>query len=373
MKIGLIVPGGVDRSGEYRVVPALLALIRRLSDRHDLHVFALAQERTAGEWALGDARIHNVGMPNSQLRGFRALVKEHRSAPFDILQAIWSGGCGLISVAAGRILDVPSFVHVAGGELVALPDIAYGGSRTWYGRARERLVLRNATCVTAASAPVLHELERIRVHARRVALGVDLKTWPPREPVLRKVPGTLRLIHVASLNPIKDQATLLQALARLATTDLDFRMDIVGEDTLSGRLQRQAAQLGIADRITFHGFLTQRQWRPLLDAAHLNVVSSRHETGPLVLLESAVAGVPTVGTQVGHVAEYAPEAAVAVQIGKATQLAGAIADLAHDEDRRLALARRAQQRALAEDADATAAQFEEMYRAAVGRPPAIIN
>ena len=27
MRIALVVPGGVDRSGEYRVIPALLALI----------------------------------------------------------------------------------------------------------------------------------------------------------------------------------------------------------------------------------------------------------------------------------------------------------------------------------------------------------
>ena len=44
MKVALIVPGGVDRSGEYRVIPVLLALMHRLTPYHELHVFALAQE-----------------------------------------------------------------------------------------------------------------------------------------------------------------------------------------------------------------------------------------------------------------------------------------------------------------------------------------
>ena len=44
MRIALLVPGGVDRTGEHRVIPAVIALIERLSARHDVLVFALTQE-----------------------------------------------------------------------------------------------------------------------------------------------------------------------------------------------------------------------------------------------------------------------------------------------------------------------------------------
>jgi len=354
-------------------VPTLLALIKRLARRHDVHVYALAQERSPGRWQLLGAQVHNVGMPLSQPRAIRALLKEHRAAPFDVLQAVWSGGCGLLAVAAGRMLGAASFVHVAGGELVALPEIGYGGSLRWYGRARERATLRGATGVTAASAPILLELERIGVAARRVPFGVDLETWPRREPVRRDPSDVLRIVHVASLNRVKDQPTLLRALAILANEHPDFHVDVVGEDTLGGRVQALAMEFGIASKITFHGFLPQRQLRPLLAAAHVNVMSSRHETGPLVLLEAAVAGVPTAGTAVGHIAEYAPDAAIAVPVGDAAQLARAIGQLAHDEERRLAVAYRAQQRAVAEDADTTARQFEEMYLEAAMRRQRAVN
>jgi hypothetical protein len=71
--------------------------------------------------------------------------------------------------------------------------------------------------------------------------------------------------------------------------------------------------------------------------------------------------VPTVGTAVGHVAEWAPDAAVAVPIQGAESLASETARLLGDDVRRLSLAREAQRRALAQNADWTAAQFEAVY------------
>src|SRR3546814_5575790 len=53
------------------------------------------------------------------------------------------------------LLRVRSLVHIAGGELVALPGIDYGGRRRRVSRLREALVLRTADAVTAASAPIL--------------------------------------------------------------------------------------------------------------------------------------------------------------------------------------------------------------------------
>jgi len=80
-----------------------------------------------------------------------------------------------------------------------------------------------------------------------------------------------------------------------------------------------------------------------------------------VLLEAAVAGVPTVGTAVGHLAEWSPSAALAVPIGDWAALAGAISRVLADEALRLQLAAAAQCRAVREDADHTARAFEAMY------------
>ncbi|MET0503854.1 MAG: glycosyltransferase family 4 protein [Luteibacter sp.] len=361
MKLAIVLPGGVDRSGEYRVIPVFLALIGRLARRHDVHVFVLHQEPRPATWPLLGATIHNIGEGRTRSRAVAAIVREHRRGRFDVIQAIFSGACSLIAVTAALLLRVPGAVHIAGGELVALDDIGYGGRRFWKGRLREAVTLRAASVVTAASAPVVDALRALGVPGRRVALGVDLDRWPALAPRPRTQP-CVRFVHVASLNRVKDQATLLRALATLAAEGRPFTLDVVGVDTLDGAVQALAAGLGLAGRVRFVGFRTQRELRPFLEAADLLLLSSRHEAGPLVLLEAAVAGVPTVGTAVGHLVEWAPTAALAVPVGDASAMAVAIARVIDDEPLRLRLAVEAQRRALAEDAGHTAATFEALYR-----------
>jgi glycosyltransferase involved in cell wall biosynthesis len=271
----------------------------------------------------------------------------------------------MIAVATARALGIPSFIHVAGGELVSMPEIGFGGMQTWRGRLREPLVLRLARAVTAASTPVIDSLSALGLKALRIPLGVDLKEWPKREPRARDPSRPMRLIHVASLNPVKDQETLLRALDSLARSGEPFQVDVIGADTLHGKIMTLADTLGLSANVRFHGFLTQRQLRPLMEAADLMIHSSRHETGPLVVMEAAIAGVPTVGTAVGHIAEWAPQAALAVPVRDWAGLAEGIRRLMLDDALRMRLADNASRLAVREDADYTAACFLSMYRSAV--------
>jgi glycosyltransferase involved in cell wall biosynthesis len=362
MKLALVVPGGVGRDGERRVIPAILALTERLAALHELHVFALRQEKRPDTWELRGARVHNIGGSWTRMRAVRTILAEHRRSRFDIVHSVFSGACGLVAVSAARALRIPSVVHVAGGEPVNMPDIRFGGRVTWRGRCQEAVAMRAATAITAASEPERALLSSLGVAARRVPLGVDhRRDWPAREPVARRAGAPPRLIHVASINRVKDQPTLLRALAKLAPSHPGLRLDLVGDDTLGGEMQRLAQQLDVAERIHFHGFLAQGELHTLMQRAHVSVISSRHEAGPVVLLEAAAVGVPTVGTAVGHIHEWASDAALAVPVGDSDALAAALHQVLSDEVLRLRLARAAWLRALREDADYTAACFERLY------------
>jgi glycosyltransferase involved in cell wall biosynthesis len=367
VRIALVVPGGVSRDGQYRVLPWLLWLLERLARRHDVQVVVPHQEPRPGSWTLHGATVHNLGLApgrtrprSAPLRVVRALVRLHRQRPFDVFHAMWARGPGEAALAAARLVRRPVLVHVAGGELVWMPDLPFGNRRVW-GRALARFVVRHADRVTVASASMAALVEAAGGQPTRLHLGVDTRVWTPEPPRARPLDRPARLVHVGSLTPVKDHHTLLGALARLLAAGTPVRLDLVGEDTSRGVVQARARELGIDHHVAFHGFLPQSQVVPVVRAADLMVVSSRHEAGPVAMLEAAAVGVPTVGTDIGHVRDFAPDAAVAVPPGDAQALARAIGDVLRDDDRRLSLARRAQAIAVREDADWTCARVEELY------------
>jgi glycosyltransferase involved in cell wall biosynthesis len=122
-----------------------------------------------------------------------------------------------------------------------------------------------------------------------------------------------------------------------------------------------ARDLEIDSAITFHGFQTSARVADCLRRSHLLLQSSRHEAGGIVTLEAAACGVPAAGTDVGHIADLAPDAAASVPVGDHGALAWAVLALLRDDASRQALGQRALAFARAHDADWTAAQFETLY------------
>jgi len=360
------VPGGVSRDGQFKVIPAILWLIERLAAHHEVHVVVPRQEARRASWQLRGATVWNLGgSPRAwQARAVRALLALHRERGIDVFHAIWAAGPGEAVVTAARLCGRPSLVHVAGGELVWLPEVPFGNPRRWR-QALARRVLRWATTATAASRPMIDLIRSFAgVEALRVPLGVDTRFWVPEPPRARPPGSPLRIVSVASLTPVKDHGTLLHAAAELVRDGVDARVDLVGLDTSRGRIPTLVQSLGLQDHVRMHGFLPQDKARAVVQQADLMVVSSRHEAGPVAMLEAAALGVPTLGTPVGHVAEWAPLAAGVVPFADVAALRDALRHLAADDSRRLAVAREAQARSLAEDADWTADRFQELYKQA---------
>lgn len=366
MRIALITPGGVDRTGSHRVIPCMLWLIERLTRAgHDIQVIALNQEPRPGRWRLLDADVHNIGPRPRLLRGTAKLLALHAERPFDVVHAFWASSAGLIGSGGRALAGIPLVLTLPGGDIMRLPEIGYGGHLTLKSRAMVALALRAARFVTVPSETMRSHVRAAGIDALRVPLGVALDRWPPAAPRRRDPARPLRLLQVASLNRVKDQPVLLAAAARLREAGLAFTLDIVGEDILGGEIQAEIARLGLTDHVRLPGFQPQASLRRWFERADLMVISSLSEGAPIAMLEAAVAGVPTVGTAVGHVAEYAPEAAIAVPLRDAEGLAAAILRLAGDEDMRLAMAGAAQARAVAQDADFTAALFLDLYARAI--------
>jgi glycosyltransferase involved in cell wall biosynthesis len=111
------------------------------------------------------------------------------------------------------------------------------------------------------------------------------------------------LLHVGRLAPLKDHATLLQALALTRAHYPDVQLWIVGDGPLQASLRTLTDALELNECVTFFG--ERADVSPFLLAADLFVNSSVTEGLPVSLLEAMSVGLPAVVTDVGGMGEIA--------------------------------------------------------------------
>jgi glycosyltransferase involved in cell wall biosynthesis len=366
MKLAFVTPGGVDRSGIVNITPALLWQIERLARQHALHIFALHQYAQPCTYSLLGATVHNLGWPRGRGALAQAMLRLpelvralQRVGPFDLVHGWWGQPAIGAAAFAGRICRTPVVTTLVGGELIALPHIRYGGRLTPQSRVMMHLALNLSKTIVVLSDVLQQEAQALGFTSSVIPFGVEPSCFldvKPRTPNAKP-----KLLHVASINRIKDQATLLRAMQRVMREIPETTLDLIGVDTLRGEMQRLAEQLGISTGVRFHGFLTQEAIRPFWREADLFVLSSLHEGQCVAVCEAAAAGVPTVGTRVGLLAEWAPDLASAVPVGDDAALASEIVSLLRDPSRRAQLATAARAWAAAHDADWTNGQIESVY------------
>lgn len=111
---------------------------------------------------------------------------------------------------------------------------------------------------------------------------------------------------VAVLRPEKDHATLLRAFAIVRDQVPAAQLLVVGDGPERARLEKLAAELGVADGVVFAG--SRPDVGRLFGIIDVAVLSSwTVECFPMALLEAMASGVPTVGTAVGGVPEMIEE------------------------------------------------------------------
>jgi len=170
------------------------------------------------------------------------------------------------------------------------------------------------------------------------------------------------LLHVGTLYPVKDQLTLIRAMRLIVDGGFDAELDIVGWDAWGGAVQREVARLELTPRIKFHGWRSQAELVSLYRNAHVFVMASIDDVAPVAVLEAAASGLPVVGTDVGFIADWAPDMAVKSPVGDPVALARAVQDVLSNQGHREELAARAQRWVLAHASLKANDAFVDLYR-----------
>ncbi len=131
--------------------------------------------------------------------------------------------------------------------------------------------------------------------------------------------------------------------------------------------REQAAALGIADRVTFPGWVGPEEAQALLASAGVFVLPSYNEGLPVAVLEAMAAGVPVVTTRVGAIPDLGidGEAGFIVEPGSIEDLTDRLAVLVNDPALRSLFGRNGRRRVESDfTIDSTARRLAALYREA---------
>jgi glycosyltransferase involved in cell wall biosynthesis len=183
-------------------------------------------------------------------------------------------------------------------------------------------------------------------------------------------PDDLVAILVARLDYLKDHATAIRTIERVARRRPDARLVLVGEGLERASIEDLVHRLGVGENVRLLGRRTDVP--RLLSAADVVLLTSISEGIPLTLIEAMAAGLPVVSTRVGGVPEVVVdgETALLAPSGDAEALAGHILDLADDPGRRARMGLSGRRRAREQFSEGRMHQlyrdlYEEMSRAAL--------
>jgi glycosyltransferase involved in cell wall biosynthesis len=296
-----------DVNGAARFAERLAAgLVER---GHDVHVMAPAASRKHGTWKevhegqeLTAHRLYSWRWyPHDWLRfALPWRIKQNAARVLDQVKPdvvhfqshlVVGRGLSIEAEKRGiRIIGTNHFMPENMLEFTLIPKawqdwavgLAWKAARRTFGRAE------SVTTPTRRAADFLERFTGLRgVHA--ISCGIDahnyFPNWQPRT--------ENRIIFVGRVTGEKQIDVLLRAVT-LLPAELDVNVEIVGGGDQKRNLEHLASELGIADRVTFTGYVTDEELREAYHRASVLAMPSIAELQSIVTMEAMASALPVV-------------------------------------------------------------------------------
>lgn len=297
--------------------------------------FYWAAERLRGGAGKGWTTItalQSLSYPYFEHLVWRRFGAEIKAGKFDIVHRITPLSPTAPSSLAKRCrrAGVPFLLGPLNGGLPWHPEFNQERikEREWLSYIRKAYALlptirstyRNASAIIAGSQHTSGELERYRrptVYIPENGIDTSRFSFTPR----RKMPGDpLRLVFVGRLVPYKGADIAIEACRNLLAAGR-AHLDVIGDGPEMPPLQALAAESGLANAVTFHGWKPHEEVANFLNRADLLVFPSVREFGGGVVLEAMASGAVPIVVDYGGPGELVSAATgFAVAIGSRDQL-----------------------------------------------------
>jgi phosphatidylinositol alpha-1,6-mannosyltransferase len=297
-----------------------MAELARRWPASDLVVSAAAAP--GGSDAAFPAEIDRVPVPADRLRTFAGIARWSRRAGSLVDRhrpgIVWCDTFRPTAyvarwLRATRRVPVGVFVH--GGDVQRIAERSRRSvAKSGLGRllaGTPDLLVANSRWTAGAARAMAAQLGRPDLRIEIVPLGSDPARFGPDGPrwagAARLPPGR-RILTVARLVPHKGIDRGIETVARLRDRFPDLRYLVAGEGPDRARLERIAAEAGVADRVDFLGPVSEADLPGVYRTADLYLGLSR-EDGPdvegfgIAVADGSASGLPVVATQSGGIPE----------------------------------------------------------------------
>ncbi len=174
-------------------------------------------------------------------------------------------------------------------------------------KAATRLVARNASAIMPVTDNLRKAMERHGLNNpnyRIIPNVVDMNMFDARKN--GEIHAKKNFIHVSCFEDRqKNISGILRVLKRLSEKRSDWACQMVGEGIHLEKLVSYARDLNIEGKfVFFHGLKENDELAKMMAEADFQVMFSRFENLPVVILESYACGVPVLSTDVGGISEH---------------------------------------------------------------------
>ncbi len=257
-------------------------------------------------------------------KAYRKCRELEATREYDLVHAWFGVPSGVVA----RLLEPPALVALRGSDVPGYND-RFAAQYVLL-KPLIRRVWRDAAAVVANSRGLRElALETADVPIDVIPNGVAVEEF---EPVYHER-DRLRVLCVSRLIARKGLGALVDAVAELAARGgLDVELTIVGEGELAGSLRTRAERRGVADRVTFAGYVPHDEIHRYYEAADVFALPSHNEGMSNTILEAMAAGLPIVTSDTGGTAELLGDNGIVVRAGDPTSIATALETYAADRD-----------------------------------------
>jgi phosphatidylinositol alpha-1,6-mannosyltransferase len=262
----------------------------------------------------------------------RKLMKEHR---YDLSFAFAGVPAGAISYMLSVLSGLPYLVSLQG------PDVPGFENRYNYLypflRPLIRRIWKKAAVVVAISKghQSLAHQTMPQLEIPIISNGIDTRVFHPAGQPKREF--KINILCVGRLVGRKGQHFLLEALATLRGCYRNpIHLTLVGTGDAESSLRRMASGLGVADTVTFAGFVPRDDIIRFYHQADIFVLPSQNEGMSIALLEAMACGLPVLVTDTGGTSELVEDSenGYVVPWANVAALTNALAILIQDEKTR---------------------------------------